>query len=135
MLPPRSIFAEDSSNPWTSFWGAGHIGKEANRWEEQFYLGENPEAQIIYGRSVEEVSALAACVQQDPMEARREQESALLGAVGERCAAIGQRKFALQAGIDHSNLEAFLRHRRRPGRRTIAKLWAALDDAIRGRED
>lgn len=27
------------------------IGKEANRWEEQVYLGENPEAQIVYGSS------------------------------------------------------------------------------------
>jgi len=26
-----------------------YIGKEANRWEEQFYLGEVPEAQIEYG--------------------------------------------------------------------------------------
>ena len=25
------------------------IGKEANRWEEQLYLGEDPEAQIVYG--------------------------------------------------------------------------------------
>jgi hypothetical protein len=28
-----------------------HGGKEANRWEEQFYLGEMPEAQIEYGIS------------------------------------------------------------------------------------
>lgn len=27
------------------------IGKEANLWEEQVYLGENPEAQIVYGSS------------------------------------------------------------------------------------
>lgn len=27
-----------------------YIGKEANRWEEQFFLGEVPEAQIEYGR-------------------------------------------------------------------------------------
>jgi hypothetical protein len=27
----------------------GRLGKEANRWEEQLYLGENPEAQIEYG--------------------------------------------------------------------------------------
>jgi hypothetical protein len=31
--------------------GIEHIGKEANRWEEQFYLGEDPLAQIIYGQS------------------------------------------------------------------------------------
>src|SRR6266566_3593276 len=28
-----------------------YIGKEANRWEEQFYLGEIPSAQIEYGTS------------------------------------------------------------------------------------
>lgn len=28
-----------------------HIGKEANRWEEQFHLGEDPQAQIVYGQS------------------------------------------------------------------------------------
>jgi len=28
-----------------------HIGKEANRWEEQFHLGEDPQAQVVYGRS------------------------------------------------------------------------------------
>jgi hypothetical protein len=26
-----------------------HTGKQANRWEEQFFLGEDPEAQIVYG--------------------------------------------------------------------------------------
>ena len=31
-----------------------HIGKEANRWEEQLYLGENPESQIEYGISPEQ---------------------------------------------------------------------------------
>src|SRR5437899_9372964 len=28
--------------------GIDHIGKEANRWEDRFYLGEDPEAQITY---------------------------------------------------------------------------------------
>jgi DNA-binding phage protein len=31
-----------------------YIGKEANRWEEQFYLGELTEAQIDYGMSAPE---------------------------------------------------------------------------------
>ena len=31
-----------------------HIGKEANRWEEQFYLGEDSEAQIVYGTTPED---------------------------------------------------------------------------------
>jgi hypothetical protein len=35
---------------------AGHlefIGKEANRWEEQFFLGVDPEAQVVYGTTVD----------------------------------------------------------------------------------
>ena len=31
--------------------GIEHIGKEANRWEERSQTGEDPEAQIKYGRS------------------------------------------------------------------------------------
>jgi DNA-binding phage protein len=31
-----------------------HIGKEANKWEEQFYTGINPDAQIEYGISAED---------------------------------------------------------------------------------
>lgn len=34
-----------------------HIGKEANRWEEQFYLGVDPETQIQYGVSQSELAA------------------------------------------------------------------------------
>jgi hypothetical protein len=36
------------------------IGKEANRWEEQFYLGINPEAQIIYGTAAADLSKYQA---------------------------------------------------------------------------
>jgi hypothetical protein len=35
-----------------------YIGKEANRWEEQYYLGKDPEAQIVYGSSPEELDRL-----------------------------------------------------------------------------
>jgi hypothetical protein len=35
-----------------------HIGKEANKWEEQFYLGLNPEAQIEYGICPEQKNAI-----------------------------------------------------------------------------
>ena len=34
-----------------------HIGKEANRWEEQWYLGLDKDAQIIYGMSPKELEA------------------------------------------------------------------------------
>jgi hypothetical protein len=35
-----------------------HIGKEANRWEEQFHLGEDPLAQIVYGQSTRQEARL-----------------------------------------------------------------------------
>jgi hypothetical protein len=38
------------------------IGKEANRWEEQLYLGEDPEAQIEYGSSPEQKAQLRGSV-------------------------------------------------------------------------
>ena len=27
-----------------------HIGKEANRWEERFFLGDDPDAEVVYGQ-------------------------------------------------------------------------------------
>jgi hypothetical protein len=37
-----------------------NIGKEANRWEEQFYLGAYSEAQVDYGVAESELNAYAA---------------------------------------------------------------------------
>jgi hypothetical protein len=34
-----------------------HIGKEANQWEQQFYIGVDEEAQVIYGIPPEEIKA------------------------------------------------------------------------------
>jgi transcriptional regulator with XRE-family HTH domain len=47
--------------------GIEHIGKEANRWEEQFYLGFDPEAQVAYGvapddRARHKAEILRACL-------------------------------------------------------------------------
>lgn len=44
--------------------GCGFIGKEADRWEEQFYLGLDPEAQIKYGRCEVSGEQLRACLRQ-----------------------------------------------------------------------
>jgi hypothetical protein len=33
--------------------GVEHIGKEANRWEERFFVGDDPEAQVVYGEPAE----------------------------------------------------------------------------------
>ena len=37
-----------------------HIGKEANKWEEQFYMGADPDAQIEYGISSEQHARMLA---------------------------------------------------------------------------
>jgi hypothetical protein len=39
-----------------------NIGKEANRWEEQWHLGFDPTAQIIYGMAPREFSNLAKSI-------------------------------------------------------------------------
>lgn len=39
-----------------------HIDKEANRWEEQFYLGADPESQITYGAEDREIDRYRADV-------------------------------------------------------------------------
>lgn len=37
-----------------------HIGKEANRWEEQSYIGADPEAEVTYGAPAQEREAVLA---------------------------------------------------------------------------
>lgn len=44
--------------------GVLFIGKEANRWEEQLYLGEDPVAQIVYGQPEQDVRRQLLCVQE-----------------------------------------------------------------------
>jgi len=39
--------------------GVRYIGKEANRWEEQFYLGYDPETQIEYDGGPEVIELAA----------------------------------------------------------------------------
>ncbi|MBU6418256.1 MAG: DNA polymerase [Proteobacteria bacterium] len=63
------------------------IGKEANRWEEQFYLGDDPEAQAEYGVSAEGQEQVNAMVQR-------------------AVAQFGQRKLAKAARISRNTLAA-----------------------------
>nr|WP_298161797.1 DNA polymerase domain-containing protein [Acidocella sp.] len=63
------------------------IGKEANRWEEQFHLGGDPEAQAEYGVSVDD----------------REQATAM---VRDAVARFGQRRLATAAKISRNTLAA-----------------------------
>ncbi len=84
-----------------------HIGKEANRWEEQLYLGEDPEAQIVYGTTPED----------------RERLRGTLLRAGRR---FGQRALAEVAGVSAREVGAILRGERQPTQATRMKLARAI---------
>lgn len=83
------------------------IGKEANRWEEQFYLGLDLDAQTEY------VTA--------PYDFDR-----ILGVVRRAGKKFGQRRLAEAADISLSEVSAILRNRRRPTPATLTKLHRAV---------
>ena len=84
-----------------------HIGKEANRWEEQFYLGENPETQIVYGTA--------------PEDAKR-----MRGSVLREMQSFGVRALAQEAGVSVGLVSAVKRGRGQPKREILLKLLAAI---------
>ena len=66
-----------------------HIGKEANRWEEQFYLGADEEAQIDYGLAPEEIKKTLSGLRAEVRQA-------------------GQRRVARESGIARRTLARFM---------------------------
>lgn len=84
-----------------------HIGKEANRWEEQLYLGLDLEAQTEYGIA--------------PYDHER-----VLEAVRQAGKTFGQRKLATAAGVSLSEVSAVLLRKHRPTPMTLAKLYRAI---------
>jgi hypothetical protein len=86
-----------------------HIGKEANRWEEQLYLGEDPEAQIDYGASPEAKERLRGSV----LELSRPFTAAAL---------------ARAAGLSTGNVTDILAGRTRPPVETWLKLYQAAQE-------
>lgn len=80
-----------------------YIGKEANRWEEQLYLGENPEAQIEYG-------------------VLPEQKKRLRGSTLTFCRPFGPAKLAQQAGLSVSDVSDILQGKRNPR----VEIWLKL---------
>lgn len=78
------------------------IGKEANRWEEQLHLGNDPEAQIVYGADDES----------------RDRTIAFIRDVADRA---GRRALAEAAGVSVRET-AILRGERQPTERTLARL-------------
>lgn len=85
----------------------GHLGKEANRWEEQFHLGANPEAQITYGSPDVELAAYRA-------------------EVAERAARFSVRAIAEIAGVAIGTVSAVRRGLGNPSPETLA----AIDRAV-----
>jgi hypothetical protein len=86
----------------------GHIGKEANRWEEQFHLGFNPEAQITYGSPDVELAAY------------REE-------VAGRAALFSVRAIAEVAGVSIGTVSAVRRGLGNPNRETLAAIDRAAE--------
>lgn len=67
-----------------------HIGKESNRWEEQFYLGAEEGAAIDYGRAIPEPKPVLVWIR-------------------EQIAVIGQRKVARGSGVARRTIERLMR--------------------------
>jgi transcriptional regulator with XRE-family HTH domain len=84
-----------------------HIGKEANRWEEQFYLGLDLEAQTEYGIAPDDEERIFEVVRW----------------AGEK---FGQRQLAQAAGISLSEVSAVLLGKHQPSPTTLSKLYRAV---------
>lgn len=84
-----------------------YIGKEANRWEEQFHVGEMPEAQIEYGVS-------------------DEGKRALLALVGRCAGRVGLSAIAVAAGMSRQQVAAILNGKAMPRSRNVRALATVI---------
>jgi hypothetical protein len=87
--------------------GVRYIGKEANRWEEQFYLGRDPEAQIEYGMD-------------------EESRDEFLARLSEAEKMYGQRNLSKTAGVAREQLRVIQKGGAQPRPKTVAKLLRAI---------
>ena len=84
-----------------------HIGKEANRWEEQFHLGRDLEAQTEYGSAPED-------------------HERILDIVVRAAEKFGQRALAKAAGVSLREVSAIVCGEWKPTTTTLAKLYWAV---------
>jgi hypothetical protein len=96
------------------------IGKEANRCEEQFHLGRDPEAQVEYGVSRD------GAVQYQQLHDQR-----ILDRVRGVRGQYSLRRIAQQAGVQCSHLSEVLSGKRKPSREAISK----LEDWLQGQSN
>jgi hypothetical protein len=90
------------------------IGKEADRWEEQFYLGYDPETQIEYGTGEESAQLVHT-------------------RICKAAKVYGHRELARTAGVAREQLRAILKREPQPRPKTMAKLLRAISDLGRAR--
>jgi hypothetical protein len=88
--------------------GVRHIGKEANRWEEQFHLGYDPEAQIEYDGGPEALEQVR-------------------GRICQAAAIFGQRKLARASGLSREQLRSIMKGKGKPRKATVSRLLAAIE--------
>lgn len=87
--------------------GVEHIGKEANRWEERFLVGDDPEAQISYG---------------EPDEHRERQRREIVETIRRR----GVRRVARESGLSVGLVSGIVSGERRVTGRSVRRLLALL---------
>jgi hypothetical protein len=93
-----------------------HIGKEANRWEEQLYLGENPDAQIVYGAAPGD-------------------DADQVAAVVTACQAYGVRALARASGLSVGAISAIRDGRQLPTQRTVRQVQRAVEELEAARRE
>jgi hypothetical protein len=87
--------------------GVEHIGKEANRWEERFFVGDDPEAQVSYGQ---------------PDEHHERQRREIVETIRRR----GVRRVARESGLSVGLVSGILRGERRVSERSVRCLHVLL---------
>jgi hypothetical protein len=87
--------------------GVRYIGKEANRWEEQFYLGLDPKAQIEYDGGPDAIEQVRCRVR-------------------EAAKVFGQRQLAKAAGVSRETLRAIVCGNAIPRARVVKQLLDAI---------
>jgi hypothetical protein len=88
--------------------GVEHIGKEANRWEERFFVGDDPEGQISYGQ---------------PDEHRERQHREIV----ETIRRLGVRRVARESGLSVGLVSGIMRGERLLSERSMRRLTAVLE--------